>query len=484
MTKHTAIYARLSPRPDGSYEGVDVQERQGRKYAAQHWPGVPVVVYADPGISAANGDHRPRYEALRAAVAAGHVAHVWVVEQSRLERREVQWFELAAELDAAGITEVHTDRDGIVRVRDEVAGIKAVLAASEVRKLKARVNAKLSDNAGQGQPPGVRPFGYAHATVNGVKTYRQVPEQAAAIRDAAAMVLRGWSLAHVAAELRARGVRGAHGAEVSWQTVRRWLISPTIAGQRVHRGVIVGPGNWAPILDAATWQACRRKLAGQRMVQRHDGNGEHAVSSTRRTTTARRYLLTGGVARCGICGAELTASETTRRGKRFALYECRPTKGGRNCVAIKGEALESYVRDELLAQLDTPEFLAMIADGDPYEDERQRLAAALSELESRRGELARMWAQPGVMTTAEWHSARDGLAEQGQRLHVELAELPPAIGPAIDIATVRATWNTSMTLGERREIVSLFVERVTIGRATLGRRGFDAGRVTITWRRP
>ena len=115
-TGHAAIYARLSPRPDGNYDGVDIQEAQGRRYAARTWPGVPVVVYADEGISAANGDHRPAFETMREAIRAGDVAHIWAVEQSRLERREVGWFQLAAEIDAAGIREVHTDRDGIVRV--------------------------------------------------------------------------------------------------------------------------------------------------------------------------------------------------------------------------------------------------------------------------------------------------------------------------------------------------------------------------------
>ena len=42
---------------------------------------------------------------------------------------------LPRDLDAAGITELHTNRDGIVRVGDEVAGIKAVLSASERRKM-------------------------------------------------------------------------------------------------------------------------------------------------------------------------------------------------------------------------------------------------------------------------------------------------------------------------------------------------------------
>src|SRR6266545_4049529 len=193
MTGYAAIYARLSPRPDGSYEGVPAQAKWGRAYAAKTWPGVEVKVFTDAGISAANGDHRPGFEAMRAAVARGEVAHLWAVEQTRLERREVEWFRLAAELDAAGITELHTNRDGIVRVRDEVAGIKAVLAAGEVRKLTVRINDRLAENASKGLPPGSTLFGYSHGVNDdGDKTYIEIPEQAEAIRWAADKVLSGW----------------------------------------------------------------------------------------------------------------------------------------------------------------------------------------------------------------------------------------------------------------------------------------------------
>ena len=119
------------------------------------WPDLPVVVYADNDISASNGDHRPGYESLRQAIAAGDVAHLWCVEQSRLERREVDWFVLAAELVAAGISELHTNRDGIVRVGDDIAGIKAVLNAGEIRKLKKRVNDRLGRERRQRHAAGV-----------------------------------------------------------------------------------------------------------------------------------------------------------------------------------------------------------------------------------------------------------------------------------------------------------------------------------------
>src|SRR6266545_2497470 len=268
MTGYAAIYARLSPRPDGSYEGVPAQAKWGRAYAAKTWPGVEVKVFTDAGISAANGDHRPGFEALREAVARGEVAHLWAVEQTRVERREVEWFRLAAELDAAGITELHTNRDGIVRVRDEVAGIKAVLAAGEVRKLKRRVNDRLAEIAAEGRPAGSRVYGYRHGLdEQGRKTLHIVAEEAAVVREAAEKILAGWSLSRIAAELRGRGLHGAHSRKVrdaagevtgtrpstvTNQTVKSMVSNATVAGWRTHRGKRTR-GVWPAILDEQTW---------------------------------------------------------------------------------------------------------------------------------------------------------------------------------------------------------------------------------------
>ncbi len=102
-----ALYTRLSPKPNGNgYEGVDDQITWGTTYAAQAWPGEPIEVFADRGKSAGRDDvRRDDFERLRDWVRDGKVTHLWTVEQSRLTRREIEWFEFAADLDAAGITE-------------------------------------------------------------------------------------------------------------------------------------------------------------------------------------------------------------------------------------------------------------------------------------------------------------------------------------------------------------------------------------------
>lgn len=464
MEQYVALYCRLSPRPDGSYEGVELQEKWGRRYAADRWPSLPVKVFSDRGISAANGDAREGYDQLREWIAAGKIVHLWCVEQSRLERREIEWFELAALLDSAGIDELHTDREGIIRVRDEVSGIRAVIAAGEARKLKRRVNDKLAELAAEGRPAGGRTFGYVRGRDEQNKAVLRVDEdQVVILRDAAGKVLAGWSLTRVAADLTERGIRGANGAVITYKTLNRMLTNPTVAGYRVYRGDIVGKGLWEPILPEDVWQALRAKLA----------QGQGTQSRSR-----RRFLLTGGIAVCGVCDPR-TAMRAQRRkvyGDRLAaIYTC--WHGFH--VGIMADDLENYVSDELLSELDQPQFLGAITQ-DEYAARREAILAGLTEAENQRTELAAMWAIPGELNAAEWRTARQGIQRREEQLRRDLADLPaPMVN--IDIAAVRQAW-PEMLLDEKRELVEMFIESVAILPAKPGAKAFDAARVEITWR--
>ena len=473
MTGYVALYCRISKDKNGRVEGVKAQEKWGRAYAAGAWPDVPVRVFADNHVSAANGDHRPEYETLREAIARGEVVHLWAVEQSRLERREIEWFRLAAELDTAGVGEVHTNRDGIVRVRDEVAGIKAVLGASEVRKMKRRVNDRLAEIAADGRPAGSRVFGYRHGLdAEGGKTLLIVEAEAEVIRECADRVLGGWALSNIAKDLDARGIRGAHGGQHTPNSVKSLLTNATIGGQRVHRGRITGPGVWEPILDLDTWHAVRDRLAGARVVNTHDG-GIHQVPGGPRNS-GRRYLLTGGIAACAVCREPMVAAQKRARSGQVApSYYCRHYH-----VGILGAALETYVVDRLLAELDKPAFLAALAV-DEHASRRDEITTSLRATEARRNALAAMWAAEEV-TAEEWRTARTALAEHEQQLRSDLATFPPPVS-RVDPATIRADWEY-MTLDEQREIISTYVERVSVKRAKPGIKRFDEGRVAIKWR--
>lgn len=313
-------------------------------------------------------------------------------------------------------------------------------------------------------------------------------EQAAEVRQAAERVLAGWSLANVARDMRDRGIRGARGGEITRNAVRSMLTSAAIAAQRVHQGRIVGRGNWEPILDEHTWQTVRLTLSQPRRVQRADGSAYDVTPANLASNTGRRYLLTGGLATCGVCGVPLTGNMRHRQavpGKPKPApkpyLSCHPNRGGRSCVGILLELTEKHVVDRLWAELDKPEFLEQFA-ADEHDARRGELMRALADIERQREELAQMWATPGELTTAEWRTARQRLSEQEQQLRSELAELPPPVVD-VDIDAAREAWPL-MTLDEQRQFVRLFIARVTIQPATVrGSKRFESDRIGIEWRK-
>jgi site-specific DNA recombinase len=463
--QHVAIYGRLSPRTDDEYGGVDAQIRRGRDYAAKTWPGVPVKVYRDDGISAAEwGKARSGYEELVGDVDAGQVAQIWTVEQSRLQRDEAAWFQLAAQLDAAGIREVHTHRDGVVRVRDLVAGIKAVVAADEARRTRQRVRDRMAELAAAGEPAGVTPFGYLRAVkmVNGkaVKTYDHDPVRAPIVAETAERILTGWRLAAIERDLAARGIVGNRSGEdgqpgpPSINGIRSMVTNPAVAGRRVHQGEDIGRGNWTPILDVSTWQAVRARLA------------EHTTPGPR-----RRYELSGWLvcARDG-CELQLKASPVYRPGGRVEHYYRCP---GSHC-SVRAAAAEAYVAGRLLAELDKPAFRAAVAD-DEHDERRGQILAELDASEGRRREYAAQAARR-ELDPGEWTAFRTAALRYEEGLRAELAALP-APAATIDLDGLAEAWEW-MTTDERRELYRLFVARVVVvgGRAPVGER------LRVEWR--
>jgi DNA invertase Pin-like site-specific DNA recombinase len=509
MFAHVALYTRISKDKYGNAETCLDQEAIGRRYAKKTWPGVAVVVYSDPDLSAYHDEvFRPGYEALQEAVKAGWVVALWTVEQTRLERREVPWFEMAALLDTAGIELLHTHRDGIVRVQDEVAGIKAVLAASEIRKMRKRIADKFDAQAARGVPPGSRPYGYVHGRAeSGERTYVIVAEQADVIREAAALVLDGWSLANIAARLRERGVQGAHRmkvrdghgngvldnagnsitrpSQITGATVKGMLTNCAVAAIIVRRGQEAGEGNWTPILDKATWRRVRAKLTGRRHVTTAQGHSALVGEQHREPGTARRYLLTGGIAVCGVCGVGLTGSLKQLRNKTRGVYPvpyllCHPKSGGRACIGIMATQTEEFVVAELLDEVRRRQDHQRVDDG-ALGARRDELTAALEDLAEQRKDLARMWAAK-QLTGVDWAEARTGLDARQHQLETDLRTLPLSTQERDPVA-ILSDWAV-MTLDEQRGVIADYIQAVTIHRARPGLQRFDPTRISITWRQP
>jgi site-specific DNA recombinase len=484
-TGYVFIYCRISADQQGRAEGVQAQEKWGREYAGDRWPDMPIKVFADNDLSAAKDDvFRPEFEKMRDAIRRGESAHLWSVEQNRLTRREVEWFSLAADLAQAGVTEVHTKRNGVIDVDGVFAGINAVLGAHEVKQLRKRILDKKSELASQGRPPGRLGYGYRQVILTpeeqsrlqewqerrhqarirgqemrqwkadnprpaggravldeqGRKSAEIMPEEAEIITECANRILNGWGLAHVAAWLNSRGLRGKHGGRFVATSVADFLTAPCVAGLRVHRGEIVGKATWPPILDEVTWRALCAVIGSRKKTRRRSG---------------RAYLLTGYRAFCGVCDKPMQA----RPSGDYAYYACdTKVTGGCGRTTIDARAAEGHVAVHLFKKLKEYNAARLLAQ-DSFFARREDLVKKLDALDLRRGELAQMW-NGRKLTTEQFNVMNDGLMKEAQTFERELAELPAPVGD-IDPEELRTLW-PEMHLDEQRKFVDDWIAKVTI----------------------
>jgi site-specific DNA recombinase len=202
-----------------------------------------------------------------------------------------------------------------------------------------------------------------------------------------------------------------------------------------------------------------------------------AVTKSRKPPV--RYLVSGGIARCGACGGPLRA-QVKMSGSR--TYYCTPGPDMRGCgkVSIVAAPFEKLVIDAVLVALEGPPLReARSEKGQPVDDvvnEIHELEAELRELAADRG--------AGRISQAEWLVAREGVAgrlEAAQRLISNRANrfIPDTGGQPL-----REAW-AKLTFLQRRQWIEGVLESVTVLPATKRGPVFDRTRVPIdkfVWR--
>lgn len=236
---------------------------------------------------------------------------------------------------------IETCQSGLVDLSTDVgrmnAKIMAAVSEQEGEVRTARQNRALVQVAQSGRGWGAPCFGYGSDHRNP----SVVPEEAAAIRQAYKDLLAGSTLYSIAQSLNKQGFHTRprsdrpNGNPWTGTTIRRLLDNPRMAGLRRHQGVIIGKGDWEPIVDEATWE-----------------DAHHILSDPKRRTNAaqvRKYLL-GGILRCGTCGKGLmSASASGRDHVPYAVYKCKSVeRQGRTCgrgVVRRQQTMDDWVRD-------------------------------------------------------------------------------------------------------------------------------------------
>jgi len=474
--KRAGIYVRISKDRKGDMLGVTRQEDECRALAAEK--GWEVIdTYIDDDMSAFKGKRRPGYDRLLDDIRSRAIDSVLALHPDRFNKggRALEDFIEVVESTGCLVKTVHFDHyDVSTRSGRMVARVIGAVARDESEAKAERLVDKHEELARKGRwKGGPRPYGYdvvrnPVGTPLGDGRLVVVRNEADVITDAAERVLAGETLYSICTELNARPEPTAQGAVWRTQTLRRILTDWTHVGIREHRGEPVCEAAWPPILDERTHRRLRLVLLDPtRAVGRR----------------ARVFLLTGGLAYCGLCEAKLVGMR--RGGSSVRAYACQRANdkvgcGGICCIA---EPFEALVVEAVMIRLDTPELARVVASGrsgaGPGKDDAE---AELVTSQAKLDELADLWAQ-GEISRTEWLRARKGVQDRRdqaqRRLRASLTNNAAATWVARS-GVLRAAW-PQMNLDQRRAVIGAVVERVVVN-PTKVRGRFDPERVDVEWR--
>jgi site-specific DNA recombinase len=490
------IYARISRANEHDSMGVDRQLTLCHQLASER--GWEVVdEFSDNGRSAyTRGLRRDGYERLLQAIAAKKVDVVLTYHVDRLFRQDkerLRFYEVCTQAGVHLIAAVDgsdvdlRSADGRKQFRD--LGSAAEYASDRQSERLRRKHDEIAAS-GRWQGGGGRPFGYVveggRAKTGQPATLKVHDEEATLLRAAARHVLSGGSMYSVARRWNEEGVRTPTGKLWRVNDVRRILLSPQVAGLRVHgrwvsdldggnkRREILGvtEGTWPPILTREEHELLKAKL---------DGPGRGVKTGT---PIGRRYLLTG-LLRCGGCGQPLTGKR--RKSKRFS-YTCPGAMRGCSGTSIVGPPLD----DAVLA------VAGAVWNAQPDQDASEASltedqAAVLEELrglQERRDAVARDYAD-GAIDARQLQVATARLDERTRELEGRLAQVVEPRRRSIgehyqqwkDFSDRLASGGlTPAEAAETHDYVKGVIEQVVIAKARRPGIRYDPERVRIVLR--
>ena len=442
-TLKAGIYVRISDDSKSEVKGLGVgrQEADCREFADRRGMEV-VAIWTDNDFSAYSGKRRPAYETAVAAIAAHQVDALVIWNQDRLNRSPRELEDLVDLVERTGC-EIHAVTAGEIDLSTPegrlTARITGAVARKESEDKSRRISRKLQELRDTGKPAGRLGFPYDKGGVIN-------PGRLKVMNEAAERILAGESCGAIAADFNGRGIPSRWDGKWTYSAVRNMLTSPSLVSLVVHKGEIVGVGNWPAAMDRATW----------------DRIGAALVETPR--TPNGQYLLSG-LARCSLCGGVLTGAIIYGRTGRVTSYRCRPTHvGGCGGVSISQAHIERVVLDAVKKVLGGP----MVDMGEQADE----LASQIASAEQRLVEYAALL-DAGELELVEWKTLRAGAAERIKALRARQGAQTAPLG----IVAAEA-WG-EMSLHRQRQIVAALVE-ITV-RPSKGGSTFDTSRVQLRW---
>jgi DNA invertase Pin-like site-specific DNA recombinase len=457
MGTRAVIYTRVSQDRTEQRRSVDEQETECREVCRVNgWTVVEVFSDNDRSASRYARKERPEYKRLRRFLTDGGADVLVLWEGSRAQRDLAAYASLRDLCAERGILYSYSGRTyDLTRTDDRFStGLDALLAEREADITRDRVLRTVRAQAAAGRPAGKMLYGYRReyrAGRSGPEYERTVidADRAAIVREAAERVAAGEALYEIAQSFNRRGVPVMRQS-ATWRpdAIRRMVTNPGYISQRVHRGTVVGPAEWPPILDEGTYAKCAAVLA----------------DPGRRTGVDNRvrHLLTG-VLRCAVCDSPVRAV-ATRRGTR--VLACPQYHAG-----LREDVADDFVTRVVVARLSRPDALDVFAA--PAADAgaaRDRVAELQGEMDD-----AYALAASGALSARGLAAFEARLLPQIERAGREA--VPPSVPPVVRRAAgpdAAARW-ARFDVADRREVVRALVE-LRLSPSGRGVRNFDPAR--------
>lgn len=443
----TAVYVRQSFDRHGDTLAVTRQLALCRKFAASRGWKI-TAEHVDNDTSATSGVARPEFERMLASKPERIV--VWHTDRLvRLTRDLERVIDLGVNVHAveAGSLDLSNPAGrAVARTVTAWSGYE-----TEQKALRQRAANDQRAEAGQPYRRG-RAFGWEPDGM----TIRE--SEAVEIRAAADGLIRGRSLSAMVRSLNERGILTATGKAWRTTSLRVVLQSPRNAGLRRHRGEVVGPAAWEPILDADT-------VAAVNAILKDPGRARKGPS--------RRYLLSG-VMTCGRCHKPLSGAFIKEKG--YSVYRCL------GHVTRRVEPVDDYLTALTVARLARPDAIGIFSRPDTDDDRLDRLREEQPGLRSRLDGLAEAFAA-GDIDRAQLTAGTKRINARIEEITQELAAAvtDPTLAEVATAEDVAAAFGAAPVETKRKIIDTLLtVELLPIGS---GKRTFDPDEsLDVTWR--
>ena len=463
------VYVRISRDAEAQGLGLARQLEDCRELAATlGWEIVDT--YSDNDRSAFSGRERPEYRRLLADLEAGRITGVIAWHPDRLHRSPLE-LEEYVDLAQRRSVDTHTVRAGgwdlstpAGRLQARVIGSFSRYESEHKSDRVARAHEQIAVSGGY--RGGRRPYGWEPDGM----TLRAT--EAAVVADATRSVLQGHSLRSVITRLNADGILTAMGKEWTPTRLRDTLLRPRNAGLSVHRGEIVGAGQWEAIVSEDEWRACCSILSDPTRTTTPQGGGQVR-------------WLGSGLYVCGLCGSN--SIRVTRTTHGYPVYRCLAgqNRGGKVHLSRQAEPLDEYVSALIVGRLSMPDARDLFTVDEDQGKRLDDLRTERAALDERLAEAGRMFAD-GEIDRAALAKITGRITPRLDELDASLADLSSrsplaAMASGEDIAE---TWRL-LDLDRKRAILDALLE-VTILRVGGGRRAApkDGSRddVEIRWK--